>query len=109
MRFLAMLTLLTLFLTTLLAPALAAPTTDPTLPANADNDPNADLNLNNLTIAAASAANGASCAKLGGMCSHAKDCCDSARRCCCMTSLEDQGDPFANYEGFCCAKKGDSC
>ena len=100
MCFFAMLTLLTLLLTILLPPSLAAPT------ATIGTIDNADLNLTNLTIAAHGAA---SCAGLGGMCAQAKDCCFSDFRCCCMTSLEDQGGPFANYEGFCCAKKGDSC
>ena len=44
----------------------------------------------------------ADCTGLGGYCEKLRDCCDCDIHCCCMTSLEDEGDPFANNEGYCC-------
>lgn len=96
MLFLTILTHVIALLIALLPSTLAAPTTnDPNL------TPNPDLNLN-LTLAAT-----ASCGDTGDMCSRTADCCYPD--CCCMTSLDKQGDPFANYEGFCCVRVDGAC
>jgi hypothetical protein len=42
------------------------------------------------------------CHMLGDDCEKDRDCCDEV---CCMTSLEEGGSPFSEYEGFCCIRR----
>lgn len=83
----------TLILSLLTLTTVALPTNNTTLPA---------IMLD--TEASLSTTNTETCAPLDGTCASTKDCCDPGRHCCCMTSLEEQADPFADYAGYCCQR-----